>query len=92
MVQPLKISKQVLEKLEDNLCLFFTKFCNEVRLNFKETKCPNKKTNKKIIENLMFNKELGMKSKKLLENGKLEDFAKFLTNNGDVNLKDHIKQ
>ena len=78
LVQPLKISKQVLEKLEDNLCLFFTKFSRSADSILKKQNVQTKKQNKKIIENLKFNKKIEMKSKKLLENGKLEDFAEIL--------------
>tara|TARA_B110000037_G_C17125350_1_gene507794 strand:+ start:4573 stop:5547 length:975 start_codon:yes stop_codon:yes gene_type:complete len=78
VVKPLKISKPILEKLDDNLCLFFTKFSRSADTILKKQNIQTKKNNKEIIKNLEFNKELGIKSKKFLENGGLDDFAEVL--------------
>ncbi len=78
IVKPLKISKPILEKLNDNLCLFFTKFSRSADLILKKQNIQTKKKNSEIIKNLKFNKELGLRSKKLLENGNLNDFAEIL--------------
>jgi len=77
-VKPLKISKPVLEKLDDNLCLFFTKFSRSADTILKKQNIQTQKKNKDMIKNLQFNKELGLKSKKFLEHGKLNDFAEML--------------
>ncbi len=77
-VQPLKISKPILEKLDDNLCLFFTKFSRSADSILKKQNIQTKKKNKDIIKNLELNKELGLKSKKFLESGRLNDFAEIL--------------
>jgi D-glycero-alpha-D-manno-heptose-7-phosphate kinase len=77
-VKPLKISKPVLEKLDDNLCLFFTKFSRSADTILKKQNIQTQKKNKDMIKNLQFNKELGLKSKKFLEQGKLNDFAEIL--------------
>jgi D-glycero-alpha-D-manno-heptose-7-phosphate kinase len=78
IVKPLKISNSTLESLEDNLCLYFTKFSRSADKILKNQNSKTKKNNKEIIKNLQFNKELGMKSKIYLENEKLDDFAEIL--------------
>ncbi len=78
IVKPLKISKDIIEKLEDNLCLFFTKFSRNADKILKNQNLQTKKKNKQIIKNLKYNKELGIKSKKFLESGNLKSFAEIL--------------
>ena len=78
IIKPLKISNGTLESLEDNLCLYFTKFSRSADKILKNQNSKTKKNNKEIIKNLQFNKELGMKSKIYLENEKLDDFAEIL--------------
>lgn len=78
IVKSLKISNYTLERLEDNLCLFFTKFSRNADKILKKQNAQTKKKNKDIIDNLNYNKELGLKSKKFLENGNLNDFAEVL--------------
>ena len=75
-VKPLKISKPVLEKLDDNLCLFLPNSRSADTILKKQNIQTQK--NKDMIKNLQFNKELGLKSKKFLEHGKLNDFAEIL--------------
>lgn len=86
LVKPLKISNPILEKLEDNLCLFFTKFSRNADLILKKQNFKTKKNNKSIIDNLKFNKDLGYRSKKILEKGKLDEFAKILNEQWDCKL------
>ena len=78
IIKPLKISKNTLEKLDDNLCLFFTKFSRNADKILKSQNLKTKKKNKDIINNLKHNKQLGLKSKKFLENGNLKGFAEIL--------------
>lgn len=86
IIKPLKISNQVLEKLEDNLCLFFTKFSRNADSILKKQNLKTKMNNKSIIENLKFNKDLGYKSKKNLEKGNLDEFAKILNEQWNCKL------
>jgi D-glycero-alpha-D-manno-heptose-7-phosphate kinase len=78
IVKPLKISNSTLKNLEDNLCLYFTKFSRSADRILKNQNSKTKKKDKEIIKNLQFNKELGIRSKIYLENEKLDDFAEIL--------------
>ncbi len=86
IVKPLRISNSILEILEDNLCLFFTKFSRNADLILKKQNLKTKKNNKSVIDNLKFNKDLGYRSKKILEKGKLDEFAKILNEQWDCKL------
>lgn len=72
---PLKIDKEVLYDLEDNLLLFFTRYCRSASAILKEQDCKSKRNDQKMIKNLHFIKELGMQSKKALEKGDLKKFG-----------------
>ena len=73
-VVPLKIKKNTIEKLEDNLCLYFTKFSRSADNILKKQNQKTKLKNKDIIDNLKYNKILGIKSKSYLE-GKFRRFC-----------------
>jgi D-glycero-alpha-D-manno-heptose-7-phosphate kinase len=73
--EPLKISSYKLTELEDNLLLFFTGYSRNAGIVLKEQDTKTKKNESKMIENLNFVKQLGLKSKKFLETGKLDQFA-----------------
>ena len=72
---PLKISHKNLTELEDNLLLFFTGYSRNASDILKEQDKKTKKEENKMIDNLNFVKDLGFKSKKYLETGKLNQFA-----------------
>ena len=72
------MSNRTIHKLNDNLCLFFTKFSRRADQILKKQNQETKKNNKELIKNLEYNKNLGLRSKKLLEKGRLEDFADIL--------------
>ena len=86
IVKPLKISNSSIERLEDNLCLFFTKFSRSADLILKKQNFKTKKNDKLIMDNLKFNKELGYRSKKILESGKINEFADILNEQWDCKL------
>ena len=75
IAEPLKISPHKLNELEDNLLLFFTGYSRKAGDILKEQDTKTKKNEDKMIDNLNFVKQLGFKSKKLLETGKLSQFA-----------------
>ena len=75
IAEPLKISSHKLTELEDNLLLFFTGYSRKAGDILKEQDTKTKKNEDKMIDNLNFVKQLGFKSKKLLETGKLSQFA-----------------
>ena len=87
IVESLKISDPTLKKLEDNLCLFFTKFSRSADKILKKQNVLTKQKNKEILDNLKFNRELGYRSKEYLENGDLVSFSKVLSEQWDCKLK-----
>ncbi|WLA68035.1 GHMP family kinase ATP-binding protein [Bradyrhizobium diazoefficiens] len=74
-VMPLNISMDTKFDLEDNLLLFFTGFSRSAGAILKDQNTKTKSSDKDMIANLHFVKELGLKSKLLLESGKIEDFG-----------------
>ncbi|MGO9019007.1 MAG: galactokinase [Syntrophobacteraceae bacterium] len=72
---PLKIQQDTLYSLEDNLLLFFTGYARSASEILKEQDDKSKKSDKDMIENLHFVKELGEESRVALEEGDLHRFA-----------------
>ena len=72
---PLKISEETLFNLEDNLLLFFTGYSRSASAILKEQDDRSKKSDKEMIDNLHFIKELGRQSQAALESGDLHEFA-----------------
>lgn len=87
IVESLKIANPTLKKLEDNLCLFFTKFSRSADQILKKQNVLTKQKNKEILDNLKFNRELGYKSREFLENGDLERFSNVLNEQWNCKLK-----
>ena len=83
----MKIADTTLKKLEDNLCLFFTKFSRNADDILKKQNVLTKQKNKEILENLKFNRKLGYRSKEYLENGDLDSFSNLLNEQWDCKLK-----
>ncbi|MEI8337949.1 MAG: galactokinase [bacterium] len=77
-VSPLKISKETLYDLEDNLLLFFTGYSRAASSILKEQNDKSKVSDEEMITNLHFVKELGLKSKLALENGDLHQFGELM--------------
>jgi D-glycero-alpha-D-manno-heptose-7-phosphate kinase len=61
--------------LEDNLLLFFTGFSRSAGSILKDQNTKTKGSDRDMIANLHFVKELGLRSKAMLESGKTEDFG-----------------
>src|SRR5438552_16427708 len=76
--QPLKISEETLFNLEDNLLLFFTGYSRAASTILKEQDDKTKQSNKAMIENLHFVKDLGKQSQIALESGNLREFARLM--------------
>jgi len=72
---PLRIDKEVLYDLEDNLLLFFTGYTRSASGILKEQHHKSKANDKGMIDNLHFIKELGLESKRVLERGELNKFG-----------------
>jgi D-glycero-alpha-D-manno-heptose-7-phosphate kinase len=77
-VEPLNISMDTKFDLEDNLLLFFTGFSRSAGSILNDQNTKTKSSDKDMIANLHSVKELGLKSKKLLETGKTTDFGELM--------------
>ena len=75
---PLKISEETLFNLEDNLLLFFTGYSRSAATILKEQDDRSKRSDKEMIDNLHFIKELGRQSQTALEAGDLHEFARLM--------------
>jgi D-glycero-alpha-D-manno-heptose-7-phosphate kinase len=74
-VAPLEISMDTRFDLEDNLLLFFTGFSRSAGSILKDQNSKTKSSDQEMIANLNFVKELGLKSKALLESGSTMEFG-----------------
>ena len=75
---PLKIDKETLYDLEDNLLLFFTGYSRSASSILKEQNHKSQDSDKEMIENLHFVKDLGFQSKEALESGDLRKFGELM--------------
>jgi D-glycero-alpha-D-manno-heptose-7-phosphate kinase len=77
-VQPLQLSQETLNNLEDNLILLFTGFTRSASSILKEQDDRSKQHDADMTENLHFIKQVGEESKTLLERGDLRRFAELM--------------
>jgi D-glycero-alpha-D-manno-heptose-7-phosphate kinase len=75
---PLAISEETLFNLEDNLLLFFTGYSRSASTILKEQDDKSRCADAKMIDNLHFTKELGLKSKAALEAGDVSQFGRLM--------------
>jgi D-glycero-alpha-D-manno-heptose-7-phosphate kinase len=75
---PLKISEETLLELEDNLLLFFTRYSRSASKILQEQDDKSKRSDKAMVENLHFVKELGKQSQRALEEDDLDEFARLM--------------
>lgn len=75
LVEPLRISTDTLFDLEDNLLLFFTGYSRSASSILKDQNDKSAVHDADMISNLDYVKEMGYKSKTLLEEGKANDFG-----------------
>jgi D-glycero-alpha-D-manno-heptose-7-phosphate kinase len=75
---PLNISEETLFNLEDRLLLFFTGYSRSASTILKEQDEKTKKSDKSMIENLHFIKDLAKQSQRALEQGDLTEFARLM--------------
>ena len=75
---PLKIDRDTLYALEDNLLLFFTGYSRSASSILKEQDDKSKQSNKEMTDNLHFVKDLGRQSKDALEAGDLHTFGELM--------------
>jgi D-glycero-alpha-D-manno-heptose-7-phosphate kinase len=72
---PLAISRDTLFDLEDNLLLFFTGFSREAGSILKDQKVRTQQSDGHMLANLHFVKDLGVRSKQMLEKGRVIEFG-----------------
>jgi D-glycero-alpha-D-manno-heptose-7-phosphate kinase len=75
---PLKIEKETLFDLEDNLLLFFTGYSRSASSILSEQNNKSKDNNETMINNLHVVKDLGIQSKLALEKGELKKFGELM--------------
>jgi len=75
---PLKIDTETRYNLEDNLLLFFTGYSRSASSILKDQDSRSKESDRSIMENLHFTKDLGWQSKEALEAGDLSKFAELM--------------
>jgi D-glycero-alpha-D-manno-heptose-7-phosphate kinase len=75
VIEPLKISANTLFDLEDNLLLFFTGYSRSAGSILKDQEVKSKSHDVDMIDNLHFVKEMGYRSKKMLEEERTADFG-----------------
>jgi D-glycero-alpha-D-manno-heptose-7-phosphate kinase len=77
-VEPLKLDRDTLYNLEDNLLLFFTGFSRSASGILKDQDDRSKSRDEAMIANLHFVKELGFQTRDALEKGDLDKFAELM--------------
>jgi D-glycero-alpha-D-manno-heptose-7-phosphate kinase len=75
---PLNVSMNTLQKLEDNLLLFFTGFSRSASGILKDQHVRSQKNDLDMLNNLHYVKELGYKSKVALENEDIRLFGELM--------------
>jgi D-glycero-alpha-D-manno-heptose-7-phosphate kinase len=75
---PLKISEETYLELEDNLLLFFTGYSRSASKILQEQHDKSIQSDKEMLENLHFVKELGRKTQRALERNDLHEFARLM--------------
>src|SRR5262249_54524105 len=75
---PLKVDRETLFNLEDNLLLFFTGYSRSASEVLREQDAKSRQNDRQMISNLHLVKELGRESKEALESGNLHKFAELM--------------
>ncbi|MBI3457379.1 MAG: galactokinase [Candidatus Rokubacteria bacterium] len=75
---PLKVDRDTLYSLEDNLLLFFTGYSRPASDILREQDVRSKHNDREMLANLHFIKEVGRESKEVLEKGDLMRFAELM--------------
>jgi D-glycero-alpha-D-manno-heptose-7-phosphate kinase len=75
---PLKLTQETLYDLEDNLLLFFTGYSRSASSILKEQDFRSRQSDKEMIDNLHFVKDLGYQSQEALETGELTKFGQLM--------------
>lgn len=74
----LRMSAETRDNLEDNLVLFFTGYSRRAGSILAEQNTKTKSSDKSMVDNLHFVKDLGYRSKAAIEAGNLADFGRLM--------------
>ncbi|GMO17138.1 MAG: GHMP kinase [Termitinemataceae bacterium] len=86
-ISPLSVSKETLYELEDSLMLFFTGYSRSASGILREQDDKSREGDDAMTQNLHFVKELGLKSKAALENGRLTEFGRLMNTHWEYKRK-----
>lgn len=75
---PLGISHEALYNLEDNLLLYFTGYSRDASAILRDQDTRTRRSDPTMIDNLHYVKELGQRSKAVLESGDLRKFGELM--------------
>ena len=75
---PLRMSSETRDNLEDNLVLFFTGYSRRAGSILAEQNTKTKSSDRSMVDNLHFVKDLGHRSKAAIESGNLADFGRLM--------------
>jgi D-glycero-alpha-D-manno-heptose-7-phosphate kinase len=84
---PLRLSSEILHDLEDNLMIFFTGFSRSASAILKDQNEKTKQNDAGMIANLHHTKELGFRTQKAFEAGKLWEFADLMNEHWEQKRK-----
>ena len=76
--RPVNISMDTLFDFEDNLLLFFTGFSRSAGSILKDQDTRTQESDQEMLNNLHYVKELGLRSRKALEEGKTREFGEIM--------------
>lgn len=85
--QPLGVSPETMYNLEDNLLLFFTGYSRSASNILKDQDQKSRQSDKDMIDNLHFVKDLGYQSQEALETGDLHRFGELMKVHWDFKKK-----
>jgi D-glycero-alpha-D-manno-heptose-7-phosphate kinase len=72
LIEPLRVAAEVHDQLENNLILFFTGTERSASQILRDQDTKSKKNNQTMVENLHHIKEIGLETRKYLENGQVD--------------------
>lgn len=75
---PLAVSQGTIYSLEDNLAMFFTGYSRKASSVLKDQDTRTKSHDQDMLANLHYVKELGIRSQKALESGRLHEFGEIM--------------
>jgi D-glycero-alpha-D-manno-heptose-7-phosphate kinase len=87
IVEPLQIQKTKLEDMNKKILIFFTNFSRKANTILKNQNVKSKKNDKKMINNLDTVKKLGLRTKKILLSGNLNDYGLLLNEHWEIKKK-----